>query len=143
MPCVTTDTLRDVGVTTLTAVDDFFGTSSPNRIVIDNTDTKLSGGWNSISSTDIVFHGKDCVVPQKRGSRITYKAKDISAGSYKVYILHPGPVDNDTEANTWLYLQYYQQKKSGKLSLKLNVDNMRLTSGKARLYDAILLVRDN
>ena len=141
-PWVSNETLRDFGVTTLTSVADYFGISSPNRIVIDNSNAKLSGGWNHISSTDVVFHGTDCVAPQKIGSKITYQNSHVATGTYKVYIWHPGEVDNDTEANTWLYLQDYQQKKDGKLSLKLNVENTRLENGKARLYDAILLVRN-
>ncbi len=140
-PWVTTENLRNFGVTTLTAVADFYGISSPNRIIVDNTNAKMSGKWNHLSATDIVFHGEDCVAPQKVGDKITYRAANVTAGKYKVYIWHPGPVDNDAEANTWLYLQDYDQKKDGKLSLKLNVDSMYLNNGKAKLYDAILLVR--
>lgn len=141
-PWVTTENLRDFGVTTLTAVADYFGISSPNRIIIDNTNAKLGSGWNTINTTDVVFHGTDCVVPQKVGSKITYQAANVAAGSYKVYIWHPGGVDNEAESNTWLYLQDYRQKKSGKLSLKLTVDNMRLNNGKAKLYDAIMLIKE-
>ena len=141
-PWVTDENLRDFGVTTLMAVSDYFGFSSSNRIIIDNTNAKLSGAWSTISSTDVVFHGNNCVAPQKVGSKITYRAENLAAGSYKVYIWYPGAVENETEANTWLYLQDYQQKKSGKLSLKLSVDSLRLKNGKAKLYDAILLVRN-
>ncbi len=142
-PWVTNENLRDFGVTTLAAVADFYGVSSPNRIIIDNTNAKLGGGWNTINTTDVVFYGENCIAPQKVGSKITYHADNVAAGSYKVYLWHPGAVDNEAETNTWLYLQDYQQKKSGKLSLKLTVDNMRLNNGKAKLYDAILLVRNN
>ncbi|MDR0659900.1 MAG: hypothetical protein LBG19_03665 [Prevotellaceae bacterium] len=141
-PWVTNENLRDFGVTTLRAVADYFGISSTNRIIIDNTDAKLGGGWNTVRSTDVVFHGEDCVAPQKAGSKIIYRTSNVTAGSYKVYIWHPGSVTNESVSNTWLYLQDYQQKKSGKLSLKLKAENAHLANGKAKLYDAILLVRD-
>lgn len=142
-PWVTNENLRDFGITTLTAVADYFGVSSSNRIIIDNTDAKLSGRWSTTNSTDVVFHGENCVTPQKIGSKITYRMDNIAAGNYKVYIWHPGPVDNEKESNTWVYLQDYHQKKNGKFSLKLNVDNMYLNNGKTKLYDAILLLRSN
>lgn len=141
-PWVSSETLRDFGAKTLTAVADYFGISSPNRIIIDNTNTKLKGGWSHINSTDVVYHGQDCVKPQKAGSKITYRADNVTAGSYKVYIWYPGSVNNDTQANTWLYLQDYHQKKNGKLSLKLNVEKLHHSNGNTMLYDAILLVRD-
>ena len=140
-PWVTNENLRDFGVTTLTSVSDFFGVSSPNRIIIDNTNAKMSGKWNHFRTADIVYYGEDCVMPQQANNKITYRANNVAAGSYKVYCWHPGPVDNDAETNTWLYLQEYQQKKDGKLSLKLNAGSTHFSNGKAKLYDAILLVR--
>lgn len=142
MPWVSTETLYDFGVKTLLSVSDYFGISSPNRIIIDNANAKLSGGWSKVSSTDAVYHGDDCVAPQKAGSKITYQANNVAAGSYSVYVWYPGPVNNEAETNTWLYLQDYHQKKDGKLSLKLDADSLHHANGKIKLYDAILLIRN-
>lgn len=142
-PWVSTETLSDFGAKTLLSVADYFGISASNRIIVDNTNAKLGGKWNHVKSTDVVFHGDDCVAPQKVGNKITYRTKSkIASGSYKVYVWYPGEINNETEANTWLYLQDYYHKKDAKLSLKLVVDNLTLNNGKSKLYDAILLVRE-
>jgi len=140
-PWVSNENLREFGMQTLTAVADFFGISSPNRIIIDNTNAKLSGNWSTVSSANAIFHGNDCVQPQKVGNKITYQADNVLAGSYKVYVWYPSTIDTEAQVNTWLYVQNYQQKKDGKFSLKFNVENIRHNNSQPKLYDAILLVR--
>ena len=138
---VTTENLQEFGSQTLMAVSDYLNLCKYGRMIIDNDNAKLRGDWETVTSTGVIYYGNSCVKPKKKGSKITYKKDILGGNNYKVYAWYSGSYGNDdTYTNKWVYLQDYKQKKRGKFSLTLKVEELQFPNGEEVLYDAIMLV---
>ena len=143
---LTSESLRDFGAVSLTAVSDYFGISSPNRIYLSNRNAKTKSGWERIdyrpnastSYPDVLLLDDMMVKAQKKGRKISYTTGNLLAGTYQVYRWIPGSVTNhqDANSNRWKLITRHTQKKPGVFELKLK-------AGKAgELFDALLLIRE-
>ena len=144
---VTSESLRDFGAVSLTAVGDYFGISSPDRIYISNKNAKAKTGWEKIdylpkastSYPDTLLLDDMLIRAKKKGSKISYKTdKLLPAGTYKVYRWIPGSVTDhkNPDNNLWKPVAYHTQKKTGKFEFKMEA------AGAGELFDALLLIRE-
>lgn len=148
-PWVSPETLRDFGRATLTAVGDYYGISSPERIVVSNRNAKTKGKWEKselcaaplpdsgkVSATDLLYLGNLRLKALKEGSRISYRIDELPAGSYTVYRWIPGALNNPADgASCWKPVSYHVQEKNGKCVLQFTATH----EGEA--FDALLLVK--
>jgi len=141
---LTSENLRNFGAISLTAVGDYFGISSPDRIYLSNRNAKAKNAWEKIdylpkaSYPDILLLDDLLVKAKKKGSTISYSTGKLLAGTYKIYRWIPGSVTNhqDESNNFWKPIALHTQKKTGTFELKLKATEA------GELFDALLLVRE-
>ncbi|MDR2126627.1 MAG: hypothetical protein LBP63_07345 [Prevotellaceae bacterium] len=131
------ENLRNFGKTTLNAIAMYFGISTPNRIILDNENTKTQGKWDRIKSDKMLYFGENYLCPQKSGNKITYKYKNLSAGKYKIYKWAVGesretPV---TDKNKWILTDTYEQKKTSNFKYKFKAESVN------EIFDAVMLIK--
>jgi len=140
---VTSESLRNFGAISLTAVGDYFGISSPDRIYVSNRNAKAKSGWEKIDylpkeSTlypDIMLLDDMLIRAKKEGSKISYKIDKLPPGTYKIYRWIPGSITNhkNPDNNLWNPVAYHTQKKTGKFEFKMEA------TAADELFDALLL----
>lgn len=136
---VDTDNLRDFGRATLDAVAMYFNIAAPDRIIIENTNTKQKGKWTSENSNNFVFLGNDYVRSNSADATITYRYKNLDAGKYKIYRWEVGKNNEKPSENPsrWVLIDEYTHKKQSNFKLKLQ------SKSPGEIFDAIMLVKDS
>jgi len=112
---VTIQNLRQMGGLLLNAVGDYFGLSTPNRIIVQAQKPRNAKKWAFIMPEDIPFIGDGFYEAKRNHAKITYISPTLPAGHYRVYRWIPGSaVEVSPEgANEWVFMEDFVQTKGG------------------------------
>lgn len=132
---VTVDNLKEIGVKTLFAICEYYGISTPERIIVMPERTRKC---YERSGDDFIYLGDKYLEAKKDDAKVTYKVHNLNKGEYKLYRWSVGKKQrtSDEGENVWIEEKTVTQEKSGKFEYSI-------TAEKGEKLNAILLVKQS
>lgn len=136
--------LRYFGERLLDAVAEYFGLSTPGRILIENPDNPK--GWIPLSNQTTAFMGESGWSATSAKSKIIYRTDMVEAGEYELYRYIPGDNveppkgrndfgDIDPGEHGWVFECDFTQKRDGRFKYVYKAKEI------GDIADAILLIK--
>ena len=112
---VTTLNLRQMGGMLLQSVGEYFGLSTPKRLVVAPQKPKNIKQWDFRTPQDTLFMGSGYYQALRKNAKITYQSAPLSAGHYRLYRWVPSEAVNEspTGSNEWVYVKDFVQTAVG------------------------------
>lgn len=108
---VTLENLKELGVSTLKAVGDYYRLSSPECYYLDPVPTR-PGEWHFLSSDKVVFMGSGYYEAKRKGAIMRYSHDNLPAGKYALYKWKPGFCEQVSlpGENEWQKMEEFEHK---------------------------------
>ena len=118
---VTIENLKWMGKKTLWAVSDYLGIAQAGRIVVE---PHKASHCQKAEDLDHIYTGDCYYIAEKDGARVTYKHKNLPAGTYEVYRWKVGEKvkANPEGSNCWEKLSDYTQSNDGTMNITIQLN---------------------
>ncbi|MBP5692836.1 MAG: hypothetical protein J6W86_03890 [Bacteroidales bacterium] len=132
---VTIENLKWMGKKTLWAVSDYLGIAKAGRIVVE---PHKANHCTKMDDLDHVYTGDHYYIAEKDGARVSYKRKDLPAGTYGIYRWAVGEkhLANPEGENCWQRFATYTQESQGTFNFAIQLNEGQKAS-------AVLLLKED
>lgn len=118
---VTLENLKWMGKKTLWAISDYLGIANAGRIVVE---PHKASHCAKMEDFDHVYTGDHYFIAEKDKATVSYKHKNLPAGTYKLYrwIVGDKALVNAEGENCWEILSTYTQEGEGTMNITLQLN---------------------